>query len=149
MLQVEDRGASRYSRRVESQRLRVLVVEDDPGIRQMVVLALRSAGHEVRTSDGRGEVEAGDADVVLLDVRLGNRTAHELLAANPALASRELILMTASARPREAAVGLPEPIAILSKPFDLSALDEALAGAASELQKRSVPLLAERGLPTA
>jgi CheY-like chemotaxis protein len=111
----------------------ILVIEDDPGIRQMLGLALESLGHRVRLSDGRGPVVIEGVDAVIMDLRLGDRTALDVLAAQPELRTRPLILATADERgPVQRAV--PEAT-VLRKPFDLEVLermlDDALAGTAS------------------
>jgi DNA-binding NtrC family response regulator len=103
----------------------VLVVDDDPGIRQMLRLALESAGYVVRVDDGRGPLDLPGVDVVLLDVRLGSATAQDLLSAHPDLAERPIVAMTASGSPRSAVDGLPAR-EVLAKPFDLDALEDAI-----------------------
>jgi DNA-binding NtrC family response regulator len=111
----------------------ILVIEDDPGIRQMLGLALESLGHDARLADGRGPVDTADVDAVIIDLRLGERTAHELLVAQPELRARPLIVATADPRvPEQEAI--PGAV-VLRKPFDLetlgSVLDEALDGTAT------------------
>lgn len=100
---------------------RVLVVDDDPGIRTMLELALGQAGYTVTTSDGRTGLEPGGADVVLLDARLGDRSAVEpafrrLLESGP-----PVVVMTAGSD----AAGVARTIgaaASITKPFDLDLL---------------------------
>jgi DNA-binding NtrC family response regulator len=106
--------------------LRVLVVDDDAGIRQMLQLALAEEGHDVRVSDGQGVVDVADADVVILDVRLGRRAATDLLEAQPEIAERPIILVTATADQVDALVEASSASAVLRKPFDLDALEAAL-----------------------
>ena len=51
---------------------RILVVDDDRGIREMVALALEKAGHSVRLAGGvagaRVEIERGAPDLVVCDI---------------------------------------------------------------------------------
>lgn len=112
----------------------VLVVDDDAGIRNMLRLALTGAGYDVRVTDGRDAPESGPYDVVLLDVRLGSGTAHDLLAAHPELADRPIIAMTAAASPAAAVDGLPAA-AVLRKPFDLDALEAAVNDAVAGIRR--------------
>ena len=118
-----------YSRPVTSP-ARLLVVDDDPGIREMLSLVLGQAGHLVTTSDGRAPFEPGDAEVILLDLRLGDRTAAELLVDAPDLADRTVVLVTAVGEEGADLDRLPlAPAAVLRKPFDLATLRRAVATA--------------------
>ena len=106
---------------------RVLVVDDDGAIRRMLSLALAEAGWQVVASDGRHLTDADlDVDAVLLDVRLGGRTAEDLLAEAPRLRAAALIVMTASDELPASLARLGD-VAVLRKPFDLITLDETLA----------------------
>jgi two-component system, OmpR family, response regulator len=106
--------------------IRVLVVDDDPGIRQMLGLALREAGFEVVLSDGQQLQGPGTADVVLLDIRLGNRSARELLAEAPALAEVPIIVMTAVVDIEAATSELSGIAGFVAKPFDLDILEATI-----------------------
>lgn len=107
----------------------MLVVDDDAGIRQMLSIALAEAGHEVRLEDGRGPIDAGDADVLVLDLRLGDRSAQDLLAEQPLLRELPTVLMTAAGSTEAAIRGVPAR-SVLAKPFDLDALEDAIRSAA-------------------
>jgi DNA-binding response OmpR family regulator len=52
--------------------MRILVAEDEPGLRRHLAVALRNAGHEVaETGDGRDALELlkrGDSDAAVLDI---------------------------------------------------------------------------------
>jgi DNA-binding NtrC family response regulator len=102
----------------------VLVVEDDPGIRNMLGLALTAFGDLPTLSDGRGAVDARSLDVAILDVRLGNRSALDFLAANPDL--RRLPIILASAGDLRGVQEHVPGALVLQKPFDLGALERAL-----------------------
>jgi DNA-binding response OmpR family regulator len=119
------RGARCYRRAVPGA-TKVLVIDDDPGIRQMLSLALGESGFEVALSDGQRVEGAAGADVVLLDVRLGNRSARQLLADVPALAEVPIIVMTATISADEAARGLPGVAAVVTKPFDLDVIERTI-----------------------
>jgi two-component system OmpR family response regulator len=103
--------------------IKVLVIDDDPGIREMLGLALREARFEVALSDGQALHGADAADVILLDVRLGNRSARELLADVPSLADVPIIVMTATVEVEAAARGLSGIAGFIAKPFDLDVLE--------------------------
>jgi DNA-binding response OmpR family regulator len=103
--------------------IKVLVIDDDAGIRQMLGLALREAGFDVAMSDGQQLQDSGGADVVLLDVRLGNRSARDLLADVPSLSSVPIIIMTATVELDAAARGLSGIAGFVAKPFDLDVLE--------------------------
>jgi DNA-binding NtrC family response regulator len=125
---MEGRGSVRERQR---DGRRVLVIEDDAGIREMVALALGSAGYEVETSDGRTVRRPVDADVVLLDFRLEGRTADALLAEVPELGDRPIVLMTAVADGRTARSVIPAS-GMVQKPFDLRVLESAIETAMDE-----------------
>jgi CheY-like chemotaxis protein len=116
---------------------RVLVVEDDPAIRQMLTFALELEGHAVEAL-GDGErvlatlAAAPERTVVLLDLMMPRVTGWEvcdLLAAEPELAARHaVVIMSAGITPEQR---FPDVVrAALLKPFSLTvvlALVERLA----------------------
>ena len=80
--------------------LRLLVVEDDAGIRSMLDRGLRLAGHEVVLAAGRAAWEPGALDAVILDVMLPDGDGIRLLAERRAAGdTTPTVLLTA----REAA----------------------------------------------
>ena len=64
---------------------RILIVDDEPGIRVMLSAALKREGYEVLlATDGRSALEAleaGPVDVVVTDIRMPQMTGIELLDA--------------------------------------------------------------------
>jgi DNA-binding response OmpR family regulator len=64
--------------------VRILAVEDDPGILRMLERGLAAAGHQVLTAangeDGALLATAEGVDVVLLDISLPELSGHEVLA---------------------------------------------------------------------
>lgn len=114
--------------------LLVLLVEDDADIRETVREMLRALGHAV--------IEAASADealtladvpgigLVLSDIQLGGSTGCDLmrqLAARTHPARRLLMSALPAADPRRAAA----PVPVLGKPFDTSALAQAIGAAAA------------------
>jgi DNA-binding response OmpR family regulator len=108
----------------------ILVVDDDAGIRGMVELALTERGYRVATSDGSNRPDLAGVDLILLDVRLGTRSALEL---DLGVGAPPIVVMTAGAHGRRVAEQL-HAVGRIGKPFDLlhlfDVVEEALAGGA-------------------
>lgn len=116
---------------------RILVAEDDDGVRLLVSRALRLEGHEiVACEDGeiafeRLGAEDGMFDLVLSDIRMpamtGIELAHRVAAAWPDL---PILLMTGYAEQREAAEDLARIIVgVVDKPFTVAEIRRAVAAA--------------------
>ena len=109
----------------------VLVVEDDPALREIYAGALRGYGHEVRTAgDGAEALErlknGWEPCVVFLDLRMPGMDGWELsrrLQADDRWRDVPVVVVAAHFRiDREAAeIGASS---WLQKPFDLARLDE-------------------------
>lgn len=105
---------------------RILVIEDDAGIRESLASGLEAAGLSVDVAvdglDGLARLYAGESPaVILLDLRLPRLGGAEFLRAmraNPRFEHVPVITMTAGAAPS----GGPEVLAHLNKPFDLDDL---------------------------
>lgn len=93
---------------------KILVVEDDPAIRRVIVLAVKSAGHspvlEADTGDGGLSVLRRERPaLVLLDVMLPGMDGIEVcrrVKADPALAATAVILLTAKGEEQDIVTGL-------------------------------------------
>ena len=93
---------------------KILVVEDDPSIRRVVVLALKSGGYaEVKeVADGVAALEAAyrmRPDLVLLDIMLPGMDGFEVcrrFRANPETASLAIVMLTARGAERDIVAGL-------------------------------------------
>ncbi len=106
---------------------RVVVVEDDPAIRQMLAFALELEGYAVSSlGDGSQVVptlqQATERVVVLLDLMMPRVTGWEVcqrLADEPALAARHaVVVMSAGITPDQR---FPDVVrAALMKPFNLT-----------------------------
>lgn len=113
---------------------RVLIVDDEPSIRQLVATLLTLEGFDVTTApDGRAaleQVQADAPDVVLSDVRMPHMTGYELLAAlraDPALRAVRFILLTSSTGDDATAqIAVEMADACLSKPFTRDLLLDTL-----------------------
>jgi CheY-like chemotaxis protein len=110
-------------------RARVLVVEDHAGLRELVRLFLRSAGHDV-VAAGSGEqalmrLAAAGVDLVLSDVEMPGMSGLELVrVVRRRWPGTGTLLMSASARHRTEASRLG--VALVAKPFAPADLLEAV-----------------------
>lgn len=119
------------------QRLRALVVEDDPVSTLLLRAVLERLGHEVVEASDRATAHAalavGGADLVLVDMKLGNENGAALIAelrSGQVRAARPLILaMSADKDLAEQALARGADLAI-AKPFTPDSLRQALAAIA-------------------
>ncbi len=121
---------------------RVLAVDDEPLLRDLLLKALVPRGHVVETvADGAAALErlrAARYDVLLLDVRMpgldGRETLERLHADPPADLPRVVLMTGDSVRPETRlwleATGLP----VLGKPFTLEALVAAVEEEAPQVR---------------
>ncbi len=119
--------------------LQILVVDDEPALREMVAEALTNGGNRVETAAaGREALEIlgrSAVDVLVLDVRMPGMSGAELWAdinrTNPILARRTIFctgdVVTEEVRVFLEGTGCP----VVSKPFELSQFFDAVARAAS------------------
>jgi DNA-binding NtrC family response regulator len=108
---------------------RILIVDDEPSIREIFQLNLSQGGHEVQTAGSAEEalarVEEFQPDVVVTDVRMDGMSGLELLkrlrAADPEAA---VLVMTAHEDMQSAVSAMKEgALDYLVKPVDLEALE--------------------------
>ena len=117
---------------------RILIIDDDDGLRQVVRWAVEADGHDVEDAgDGRAGVEAfrgGAFDLVITDVFMPNQDGIETIAEIRVIDAEVPILaisagvqfITSSDILADALeLGASE---ILTKPFKVAALREAVAG---------------------
>lgn len=121
---------------------KVLVVDDEPEVRQVLLEFLSSRGYDVTAASGGAEavaiVETTKPDLVLLDVAMpdmdGVETLKRIVAIEPALA---VIMVTANAD-----IGITSKLLALGavdyvpKPFDLDYLDQAVSIQVAAAQDR-------------
>ena len=106
---------------------RILLVEDDPSIREITALGLRAAGFTVETaSDGVEGVERwrqDRPDLVLLDVMLPRLDGLEVLRAIRREATTPVVMLTARADTIDVVVGLESGADdYVRKPFEMPEL---------------------------
>ena len=127
---------------------RILLVEDDPSIREVTALGLAGAGFGVTTaSDGAEGLErwrATQPDLVLLDVMLPRLDGLEVLRAIRREATTPVVMLTARADTIDVVVGLESGADdYVRKPFEMPELvarvraalrrHQAAAGAAATI----------------
>ena len=103
---------------------RVLIVDDEPAVREMLAVALEMAGFEVREADNAqsalAEVIARIPDLMLIDWMMPNVSGLELcrrLRRNPDTADIPLILLTARGEEDAKITGLEVADDYITKPF--------------------------------
>jgi two-component system chemotaxis response regulator CheY len=123
---------------------RVLVIDDDPTIRQVVAFALADEGHEVaEAADGQAALAAiarRHPDVILLDMKMPGMDGWVFVERYRARYGRRAPIVVLTAAPDAARRGAEvEAEAYLAKPFDLDALVELVAAVAggAGLERRS------------
>jgi two-component system, OmpR family, response regulator MtrA len=128
---------------------RLLLVEDDPSIREIVTLGLREAGFRVQTAaDGsEGLTRAlGEAfDAVILDVMLPSLDGFEVCREVRKASQVPIVMLTARTDTVDVVVGLESGADdYVTKPFEMPELiariRAVLRRARAELQERTVVL---------
>ena len=106
---------------------RIVVIEDDAAIREILDLALSGEGYEVRQArngeEGLALLASDGADLVLVDMKMPVMDGAEfcrVYALQPQPAA-PVIVMTAASQAVEAAL-LPGVIEAIAKPFELDGL---------------------------
>src|SRR5690348_3940784 len=113
---------------------RVLVVEDNPQICELIGVYVKQAGHAVAlASDGEAALtqvdERGAPDIAVMDVVMPGMTGLELLVElrkRPGLAELPAIFLSSRVRPEDIALGTDLGATYLTKPFVGSALIAAI-----------------------
>ena len=105
----------------------ILLVEDDPSIREVVALGLRGAGFTVETAadgeEGLARWRAERPDLLLLDVMLPRLDGLEVCRAIRREATTPIVMLTARADTIDVVVGLEAGADdYVRKPFDLPEL---------------------------
>ncbi len=116
---------------------RILIAEDDEGMRSLVVRALRQDGHEVTTARDGAEAldllmrERGAFELLLTDIRMPVMDGIALaLATARDHPDVTILLMTGYADQRERAHGLDALIHdVVTKPFSIATIRTAVNGA--------------------
>ena len=106
---------------------RILLVEDDPSIREVVALGLRAVGFDVETAaDGQAGLDrwrAGQPDLVLLDVMLPRLDGLEVCRAIRRESTTPVVMLTARGDTIDVVVGLEAGADdYIRKPFEMPEL---------------------------
>jgi PAS domain S-box-containing protein len=127
-------GVGEIARTEEERRpASVLVIDDDPDVRQFIAATLEDQGYHVRqASDGREGLNAAardKPDLVIIDFIMpglsGAEVANRLLARRP----DQPILFVSGYSETEAVRRVAPEAPLLAKPFRADALDKAVRGA--------------------
>ncbi len=114
---------------------RVLVVDDDKSIRELLVVNLGKRGFLVEAlGDSRKALDAiaeGNPDLVILDVMMPDVDGWEIckvIRDNPRFDRIKILMLTARDSPRDRMIGkeILKADEYMTKPFDLDALMEAI-----------------------
>ena len=110
----------------------VLVVEDEPLLRGIIVRNLASRGHAVREAGSAAEALQALAserpDLLLLDINLPDRTGWDVLRDLAARGEAVPTVVVSAVRVSPAKLAEFKPLAYLPKPFPIEALLRLLDG---------------------
>ena len=124
---------------------RILVIEDEPTLRQAIVRILRGAGYDVVPAanglEGMTLWRQMDADLVVTDIQMPEKNGIEVVLELRALApTLPIIAMSGGSRSRELDLlgdaSLLGAVALLQKPFTY---DELIAAVTAALGGRAAP----------
>jgi FixJ family two-component response regulator len=131
-------GLSRQRTSVDHGPTRIVVVDDDAGVRGALDRLLRVAGYQVRTFDSAEEFlrscNPADVDCLIVDVYLGGMSGFDLYAELSTLGQAPpTVFVTAYDDAKVARMSLhSEGVACLRKPFEEDSLLAAIGSAVSE-----------------
>ncbi|NLI92488.1 MAG: response regulator transcription factor [Peptococcaceae bacterium] len=127
-------------------RFKILVVDDDISIRQMLSLGLRQEGYEVQTAEN-GEaalkiIPVFEPHVIILDIMMPVMDGYELCEAIPEISGASMIMLTAKDTSKDIVKGLKLGANdYLVKPFHF---EELLARIEVQLRSRFPDLSGQR-----
>ncbi len=122
---------------------KILIAEDEPDIRELVLFMLRFAGYEViAATNGEEAVQIASRevpDLILLDVRMPRMTGYDacrLMKANPTLRDVPIVFLSAKGQEAEIQSGLDAGAEeYLLKPFSPAELTNRVRGILSRFGK--------------
>ncbi len=134
--------------RTQATRATILVVDDDPDVREVVVAGLEALGYDVRTASGPGAAleflnGAGDercADLLLVDYAMPEMTGAQLArSARTRWPDLPLVFITGYADAQALDGEFRGAAAVVRKPFKLAELGRAIEAA---LQRKPIESIA-------
>ncbi|MCH9018253.1 MAG: response regulator [Chloroflexi bacterium] len=138
-----DSGAAGLPEKVPGPSLRLLVVDDEPDLRNIIVRLLERRNHKVDAA-GDGD-EAWDKlqdqsyDCIMLDLRMAGTGGQELFqrlnAANPAMAGKIIFLTGDMANTSTRSFLDPLANLVLQKPVSIGDLEQAISSVTGNLQR--------------
>lgn len=122
---------------------KILIAEDEPDIRELVIFLLRYAGYEVvAAANGEEAVQTASRvipDLILMDVRMPRMTGYDacrLMKANPNLRDVPVVFLSAKGQEAEIQSGLDAGAEeYLLKPFSPAELTNRVRGILSRFGK--------------
>jgi DNA-binding response OmpR family regulator len=118
----------------ESGQKRILVVDDDPHIREILIQRLRSRGWVVEGAESGdaaiGKVALADYDLILLDLMMGAVGGNDVFLALQSLVRKpRVIIVSALAELWRRAHHERDAYAVFGKPVDFNVLAAAIESA--------------------
>ncbi|MBN1603588.1 MAG: response regulator [Chitinispirillaceae bacterium] len=118
-----------------NQAERILIIDDDPGIRESLTLIIKTMGYPVVSIDNGFEalslLSQQKFDLVVLDVMMPAMDGWEVLKFirdDPALQSTRVMLLTAKSTEKDRLIGkkILKADEYISKPFDLEEFKDTI-----------------------
>jgi DNA-binding NtrC family response regulator len=103
----------------------ILVCEDDSGIRDVLMIALRDAGYKPASADARDAercIRSSRAAIVLLDLTLGSSSGADILSSLQAKGAPSAKIILMSAHSNVADIAKRHDVDYIMKPFELKNL---------------------------
>lgn len=95
---------------ISTQKFRILVVDDDPSIRQMLSMGLKNEGYEVKTAEnGEAALEvipSYEPHIIILDIMMPVMDGYELCEVIPEISGASMIMLTAKDTLKDIVKGL-------------------------------------------
>ena len=120
--------------------LRLLVVDDEPDLRKIIVRLLKRRNHKVDAAgDGaRGKLQGQTYDCIILDLRMAGTGGQELFqrlnSMDPAMAERIIFLTGDMANSSTRSSFDPLANLVLQKPVSIGDLEQAIPAVTGNLQ---------------